>query len=76
LDKPLSCRSGHIHVRSQTSHPVQSLGYRTLAAGNASEALATIAAGEHIDLLLTDVLMPGSINGRQLAVSVALTSQY
>jgi CheY-like chemotaxis protein len=47
---------------------VQSLGYRTLAAGNASEALAIIDEDEKIDLLLTDVMMPGSINGRQLAV--------
>jgi CheY-like chemotaxis protein len=29
---------------------------------------AIIDAGEEIDLLLTDVMMPGSIDGRQLAV--------
>ena len=47
---------------------VASLGYRTLAAADASEALAIIDAGEKIDLLFTDVMMPGSINGRQLAI--------
>jgi CheY-like chemotaxis protein len=46
----------------------QSLGYRTLAAGNASEALAIIDSGEKIDLLFTDVVMPGTVNGRQLAI--------
>jgi len=46
----------------------QSLGYRTLAAGNASEALTIINQGEEIDLLFTDVMMPGSINGWQLAI--------
>lgn len=55
-------------VRKYVVTQVQSLGYRTLAAGNASEALAIIEGSEQIDLLLTDVMMPGSINGRQLAV--------
>jgi CheY-like chemotaxis protein len=56
-------------VRRYVVGQIQSLGYRTLAAGNAGEALAIIEAGERIDLLLTDVMMPGSINGRQLAVA-------
>jgi CheY-like chemotaxis protein len=55
-------------VRKYVVTQVQSLGYRTLAAGDASEALAILDAGENIDLLLTDVIMPGPINGRQLAV--------
>lgn len=55
-------------VRRYVVGQIQSLGYRTLVAGGASEALAIIEAGEAIDLLLTDVMMPGSINGRKLAV--------
>jgi CheY-like chemotaxis protein len=55
-------------VRRYVVAQAQSLGYRTLAAGNASEALAIIEAGEEIDLLLTDVMMPGSMSGRQLAI--------
>jgi len=55
-------------VRKYVVAQVQSLGYRTLVASNASEALAIIDNGEKIDLLFTDVIMPGSINGRQLAV--------
>jgi CheY-like chemotaxis protein len=47
---------------------LQNFGYRTLAAGNAGEALAMIDEGEEIDLLFTDVVMPGSINGWQLAI--------
>jgi CheY-like chemotaxis protein len=38
-----------------------------LAAGNAAEALAVVAAGTKFDLLFTDVIMPGEMNGRQLA---------
>jgi CheY-like chemotaxis protein len=55
-------------VRKYVVTQVRSLGYQTLAASNASEALAIIDAGEKIDLLFTDVIMPGSINGRQLAL--------
>jgi CheY-like chemotaxis protein len=55
-------------VRRYVVTQVQSLGYRTFAAGNASEALTIIGNDEKIDLLFTDVVMPGSINGWQLAV--------
>jgi len=55
-------------VRKYVVTQVQSLGYRTLAASNASEALTIIDEGEQIDLLFTDVVMPGPINGRQLAI--------
>jgi CheY-like chemotaxis protein len=55
-------------VRRFVVDQVQSLGYRVLAAGNASEAMALIDEGGEIDLLFTDVMMPGSMNGRQLAV--------
>jgi CheY-like chemotaxis protein len=55
-------------VRKYVVSQVQSLGYRTLAAGNASEALTIIDASEDIDLLFTDVMMPGPLNGRQLAI--------
>jgi CheY-like chemotaxis protein len=55
-------------VRGYVIVQVKSLGYRTLAAANAHEALAVIDDGEKIDLLFTDVVMPGSINGRQLAI--------
>ena len=41
-------------------------GYATLAAANAAEALEVIDANAQIDLLFTDVIMPGAMNGRQL----------
>jgi CheY-like chemotaxis protein len=42
-------------------------GYRVLAARTASDALAILDAERTIDLLFTDIIMPGGVNGRQLA---------
>jgi signal transduction histidine kinase/ActR/RegA family two-component response regulator len=55
-------------VRKYVVAQIQSLGYRTLAASSAVEALTIMDSGETIDLLFTDVIMPGAINGRQLAM--------
>jgi PAS domain S-box-containing protein len=46
---------------------LHTLGYVTFAARDANEALAMIEAGTDFDLLFTDVIMPGGMNGRQLA---------
>jgi signal transduction histidine kinase len=54
-------------VRDYVVAQIQRLGYRTLSAGNAAEALAIIDGPDEIDLLFTDVIMPGGMNGRQLA---------
>ena len=53
-------------VRDYVLTQLHSLGYVTLDAANATEALAIAHAGHPFDLLFTDVIMPG-INGRQLA---------
>ena len=42
------------------------LGYRTIEAGEASAALTIMENHPEVDLLLTDVGLPG-LNGRQLA---------
>jgi signal transduction histidine kinase len=59
-------------VREYVVAQISSLGYDTLAATNAAEALAIIDGPERIDLLFTDVIIPGGMNGRQLAIE-ALT---
>jgi signal transduction histidine kinase len=47
------------------------LGYNVLAAANAAGALEMIDRGHEIDLLFTDVVMPGGMNGRELADEAA-----
>jgi PAS domain S-box-containing protein len=54
-------------VRNYVVSQVANLGYTTLEAANAAEALTIIDNGIGIDLLFTDVIMPGAMNGRQLA---------
>ena len=54
-------------VRDYATEVLQQLGYRVLAAGNANEALRLLADHKRIDLLFTDVVLPGAITGRVLA---------
>jgi PAS domain S-box-containing protein len=58
-------------VRSYVNTQLQSLGYKTLSAANGHEALAIVDSGAAFDLLFTDIIMPGGLNGRQLAAEVA-----
>ncbi|MGY8677938.1 PAS domain S-box protein [Bradyrhizobium sp. UFLA05-153] len=60
-------------VRDYVLAQLHSLGYATLQAANAVEALAIVAAGQPFDLLFTDVIMPGKMNGRQLADEILKT---
>jgi signal transduction histidine kinase/CheY-like chemotaxis protein len=61
------------------------LGYSVLTATNAAEALDILRTAERLDVLFSDVIMPGGMNGAQLAVEarrirpdlkVLLTSGY
>jgi PAS domain S-box-containing protein len=54
-------------VRVHVAGQLQGLGYRVVGARNGREALAALGAGTHFDLLFTDVVMPGGMNGRELA---------
>jgi signal transduction histidine kinase/ActR/RegA family two-component response regulator len=55
-------------VRESLLTQLESLGYTTHAARNAEEALKILEAHADIALLFTDVVLPGGLNGRQLAV--------
>ena len=54
-------------VRTFVVGQIKSLGYHTLTAVDAKGALAVLDGPRGIDLLFTDMIMPGSMNGRQLA---------
>ena len=54
-------------VRSYVLAQIESLGYTTLSASNGPEALSVLDSGTPVDLMFTDVIMPGRMNGRELA---------
>ena len=54
-------------VRDFVSDQLSALGYVVLSAANGPEALDVLAGSEDIALLFTDVIMPGGLNGSQLA---------
>lgn len=54
-------------VRDMVVMQLQHLGYRVVSAANGPEALEVLKRESGFDLLLTDVVMPGGLNGRQLA---------
>ncbi|MDX2224494.1 MAG: ATP-binding protein [Rhodospirillaceae bacterium] len=54
-------------VRSYVVATTESLGYRVVQASDGHEARALIANGVRPDLLLTDIVLPGGLNGRALA---------
>jgi signal transduction histidine kinase/DNA-binding response OmpR family regulator len=54
-------------VRASVVTQLAELGYRVLAAADGEAALDLLARGERIDLLFTDVVMPGAVSGRSLA---------
>jgi PAS domain S-box-containing protein len=52
-------------VREVSTQILESLGYRVVAAANATEAMALVEGETHFDMIVTDVGLPG-INGVQL----------
>jgi PAS domain S-box-containing protein len=72
-------------VAEVTSTLFEQLGYRVVRSENASEALRHLQQGIHFDLVFSDIVMPGPMNGLALAqacrdnfpeIPVLLTSGY
>jgi PAS domain S-box-containing protein len=72
-------------LRKTTLRQLAELGYRTLEAEDADNALRVLAAHPEVDLVFTDVMMPGGMTGLDLArhvrahyptLKVLLTSGY
>ena len=54
-------------VRILVVEVLEELGYVTYEAGDAASSLNTLKSSARIDLLVTDIGLPGGMNGRQLA---------
>lgn len=54
-------------IRGLVRDVLSGLGHAVTEAANGSEALALLDSGQHFDLLVTDVGLTGTLNGRQVA---------
>jgi PAS domain S-box-containing protein len=54
-------------VRSSVIQRIESLGYAVVAAVNGNDALLKLAGNPKIDMLFTDIVMPGGMSGWELA---------
>jgi PAS domain S-box-containing protein len=54
-------------VRAYVVSALEELGYRVIAAEDARQALSHLTEGGEIDVLFTDIVMPGGMNGWELA---------
>ena len=54
-------------IRMLAADVLEDLGYRVLQSDSGSGGLEVLSTAGHVDLLLTDVGLPGGVNGRQLA---------
>lgn len=55
-------------VREMLEQTLEALGYCVLSASDASQGLSVLQS-HHVDLLFSDVVMPGGMNGVQLALA-------
>jgi signal transduction histidine kinase len=62
----------HDDLRGYSTEALKEMGYRVVEAANAEAALTILDADTTIDLLFTDVVLPGGMNGRQLADAAAI----
>jgi CheY-like chemotaxis protein len=58
-------------ILEEATEQLTRLGYDVVSASSGAEALAVLERGEKVDLLFTDVVMPGDIAGRDLADKAA-----
>lgn len=57
-------------LREQVGRQLRGLGYAVTVAATGREALALVEGGLAVDLLFTDIIMPGGLNGLDLASAV------
>ena len=60
----------NLDVRLTVMATLRGLGYRIVEAGTGAEALEVLEANNTVRLMITDVVMPGGMNGPQLAEQV------
>jgi len=57
-------------LRRLVATHLENLGYSVVSVANGEEALSEIESMESIDLLLSDVMLPGGLSGREVATEM------
>lgn len=63
-------------IRMLVADDLRDQGYHVLEASNGCEALIVLEAATRIDLVLSDIMMPGSVDGIALARHVKKTYPF
>ncbi len=63
-------------IRMDIVDQLQDLGFRVLEATNATEAVTMLIANKNIQVMFTDVDMPGGMDGRELALMADVSLRY
>jgi PAS domain S-box-containing protein len=66
-EKVILAVDDNTEVRATAVRHLRALGYRVLEAADGKAALQELESAPDIDLLFTDIIMPGGMDGRQLA---------
>ena len=75
----------NVDVRRVAVSLLEQLGYRAIEVETAAAALEVVASGKHVDLVFSDVVLPGAADGLALArmvterhphIPVVLTTGY
>lgn len=61
----------HFLTRCTAAVYLREAGYRVIEAADAAEAISALASGTRVDLVFSDVYMPGGLDGHGLARWVA-----
>jgi CheY-like chemotaxis protein len=57
-------------VRAYAAEMIEEVGWRALEAGNSAEALRLLSTHPEVDVVFTDITMPGELDGLALAERV------
>ncbi len=66
-DKTILIVEDELFVRMIGADALEEAGYAVLEAGSADEALQVLEKADHVEVLFTDIRMPGSMDGLRLA---------
>ena len=66
--RPVLVVEDDVRVRQLTVRRLKLIGYQVLEAPDGPSALEVLRRGDKVDLVFTDLIMPGGLSGREVAI--------